>query len=272
MEPHTRKIIRCLRRIGFRHHIYNTQVRIQSLVFPPPPIGHFPPLCLTTRKPPYGLLAKGGELTAETLLLAYSKGIFPLYNEGAPVEWHSCHPRMVLFLEKMRQTGLRPIIKSGRYSISFDADFEGVVKGCSDRRSTWLFPSRRKVSYQLHQMGHAHSVEVRNSEGELVGGLFGVDLGKMFLMESGFYRESNASKVAVAYLNCHLQHWGYRLNDIGSYQETCQRMGYEEIPRKQYLALLPELVTSEKNIGKWQVDERLDVGNWIPAQPGSQLK
>jgi leucyl/phenylalanyl-tRNA--protein transferase len=255
--------------------LVHVQVWCQSQIFPPPPKGKFPPIWLSYRIPFYGLLAYGGELTDETLLFAYSKGIYPFYGER-PIEWCSCNPRMVLFLEKMKlKKGLRPLIKSGKYKVTFDTAFEEVVRACAvgEERDeeTWIIPERIEVALSLHRKGQGHSVEVWNQEGELVGGLFGMDMGKLFISESAFHREPNASKVAVAYLNCHLQHWGFVLNDIQWFWEHYRRMGYEDIPRKQYMKLLKTVVTKEKRLGKWSVDENLDVGNWIPSQPGSQV-
>ena len=256
--------------------LVDTQVLLQSKLFPPPPKGRFPPIWMGYKKPFAGMLAFGGELTADTLLYAYSKGIYPFHRDP-PVIWYSCDPRMVLFLEKMKlKKGLRPLIKSGRYTVTFDTAFEEVVRACSkggDRDEwTWITEERIAVAKELHERGQNHSIEVWNQGGELVGGLFGMDMGKMFLSESAFHRESNAGKVAVAYLNCHLQHWGYVINDIQWFMEYNRRLGYEDIPRKQYLRLLKTVVTDQPRLGKWQVDETLDVGNWIPAQPGSQIR
>jgi len=177
-----------------------------------------------------------------------------------------------LFLEKMKlKKGLRPLIQSRRYSVTFDTAFEDVVKQCSNREWTWLVPERVEVALSLHKRGVAHSVEVWNEAGDLVGGLFGVDMGRMFISESAFSTENNTMKVACAYLNCHLQHWGFILNDVQAYGEHFHRMGYEEIPRKKYIGMLPQLTSGKKKTGSWSVDERLDVGNWIPSNPGSQL-
>ena len=275
-----KRIYRRIRGWGLFHKLIcwlvETQVWYQSKIFPAPPKGTFPPIWLSYKKPHSGLLAYGGDLTDDTLLLAYSKGIYPFYSEK-PIDWFSCDPRMVLFLEKMKlKKGLRPLIKSGKYKVTFDTAFEEVVRACSvgEERDewTWIIPERIAVAVSLHEKGQGHSVEVWNQQGELVGGLFGMDMGKMFISESAFHRESNAGKVAVAYLNCHLQHWGYVINDIQWFWEYYRRMGYEDIPRKQYLTLLKTVITEDKRLGKWMVDTNLDVGNWIPAQPGSQIR
>ncbi|QBG48752.1 leucyl/phenylalanyl-tRNA--protein transferase [Verrucomicrobia bacterium S94] len=256
--------------------LVEAQVFYQSKIFRPPPKGKFPPIWMSYREPFCGLLAYGGEMTADSLLYAYSKGIYPLYDKH-PIEWYSCDPRMVLFLEKMKlKKGLRPLIKSGKYTVTFDTAFERVVHECGkggDRDEwTWIIPERIAVALELHEKGRNHSVEVWNADGDLVGGLFGMDMGKMFLSESAFHHEPNASKVAVAVLNCHLQHWGFVMNDIQWFWEHYRRLGYENISRKEYLSRLKTLVTEPERLGKWTVDERLDVGNWVPSEPGSQVR
>lgn len=270
-----KRVFQRLRRVRWLYRVFcelvDTQVFLQSKIFPPPPRGNFPPIWLGYRKPFAGLLAFGGELTPETLLFAYSRGIYPFYSEH-PIKWHSCDPRMVLFFEKMKlKKGLRPLIRSGKYRVTFDTAFEQVVRACGEREWTWIIPERIEVALELHRRGQNHSIEVWNGEGELVGGLFGMDMGRMFLSESAFHREPNAGKVAVAYLNCHLQHWGYVINDIQWFWEYYRRMGYEDIPRKQYIRMLRDVVTDTPRLGRWSVDENLDVSGWIPSQPGSQV-
>jgi len=269
MNP-IRKIIHGLYRLKIRHRLGYCRIWCQSRLFPPPPKGRFPPVWMAAKRP-WGLLAIGGALTENTLLEAYSQGIYPMYDKP-PVKWFSCNPRTVLFLGKTKmEKKLRPLIRSGRFKVTFDTAFEEVVRGCSNRKWTWLIPERINIAIALHKRGQAHSVEVWNRDGELVGGLFGLGLGRIFLTESAFHRESNVGKLAYAYLNCHLQHWGYELQDAQAYSKHLERMGFEEIPRKEYARLLPRLVSAEKRLGKWIVDERLNVGEWIPSVPGSQL-
>ena len=261
-----------LRKLGVLHKIGYAQVWVQSKLFPPPPKGRFPPVWMSPPKP-HGLVAIGGSMTPESLLCAYSKGIYPLYD-SSPIEWLSCDPRMILHLENMKlKKGLRPLLKSGRYKVTFNTDFEGVVKACSEREWTWLVPERISAAVSLNQRGIAHSVEVWNQDGELVGGIFGIEVGRMFISESAFSKENNTMKVACAYLNCHLQHWGFAVNDVQAYAEHFRRLGYEEISRREYIKLLKELNTPpDKIIGKWAVDSNLVVGSWIPTEPGSQLR
>lgn len=261
-------------RLGFSkllNPLYDLQVWCQSRLFPPPPKGGFPPLWLTTRKPPYGLLAKGGSLNPDTLLQAYSKGISGFDAEGT-VFWWACNPRMVLFPEKMKfNKRFRNVLRSDRFSVTFDTAFSAVVEGCAEREETWLNPGRISIYNRLHQAGRVHSVEVWNREGELVGGEFGIDMGKVFISESSFHREPNASKVSLVHLNCHLQHWGYLICDIGGYQSYCEPFGFEGIPRKQYLRILENGTRTPPETGKWAIDPNLDVAAWQPAEPGSQI-
>ena len=265
-----KKLYRHIRGLRPQDFLYDTQVWLQSRIFPPPPKGTLPPLWLTTRKPPYGLLAKGGELSAEALLLAYSKGVFA-FKDKKTVNWWSCDPRMVLFPDRMKFRRIRKLLRPERFTVTFDTAFDEVVKACAEREETWLTPERIAISNALYEKGHAHSVEVWNKEGKLVGGNFGVDLGKIFIVESSFYRESNTSKVGMVYLNCHLQHWGYLICDAGRYQSFCDRLGFENIPRKEYLKLLKKGTTENKRLGKWKVDTQLNVAAWKPAEPGSQV-
>ncbi|RKX47330.1 MAG: leucyl/phenylalanyl-tRNA--protein transferase [Verrucomicrobia bacterium] len=222
-------------------------------------------------KRPWGLLAVGGTLTENTLLEAYSQGIYSMYQKH-PVQWFSCNPRMVLFPEKMRiEKDWRKLVRSGRYRVTFDTAFEEVVRRCGNRKWTWLIPERIDAAIALHKRGQAHSVEVWNREGILVGGGFGVDMGKVFIGESAFSTERNVVHVAFIHLMCHLQHWGYVLNDAQAYSEHLHLMGFEEIPRKEYVQKLQELAGTDIRYGKWVVDRRLAVGEWVPSKPGSQL-
>lgn len=264
-----RKIINGLYRLKIRHRLGYCRVWLQSRFFSPSS-GRFPPVWMAARRP-WGLLAIGGILTEDTLLKAYSKGIYPLYDR-LPVKWFSCNPRMVLFPDKTKlEKTTRRVIRSGRYHVTFDTAFEEVVRACSNRKWTWLIPERINVAVALHKRGQAHSVEVWNRDGELVGGLFGTDLGRIFITESAFHCESNAGKVADAYLICHLQHWGYELDDAQAYSRHLESTGFEEIPRREYTHRLKELVSDDIHYGKWTVDERLEVDRWIPSSPGSRL-
>jgi len=276
-----RKIIHGLRWPRVRHRLGYGRVWLQSRLFPPSR-GKFPPVWLAVKSVfppvwkmddrPHGLLAIGGILTEDALLAAYSKGIHP-FCDRHPIQWVVFNPRMVLFLEKTKiGKGLRPLIRSGQFKVTFDTAFEEVVQSCSDRSYTWLVPERIDLAVALHEQGRVHSVEVWDHKGYLAGGLFGVDMGRIFIGESAFSNEPNAMKVAFAYLNCHLQHWGYGLHDAQMYSKHLELMGFEEIPRRKYGDRLRELVDADAHHGKWKVDEHLDVAEWVPSLPGSQVK
>lgn len=271
-----------LQKLQLRYKAGCARVWCQSKLFPPPPKGTFPPAWMAVKSAyppvwrtddrPHGLVAIGGVLTEESLLTAYSKGVHP-FCDLRPIRWVAFNPRMVLFPEKAKLgKGIRTLIRSGRFVVTFDTAFEAVLYECSQRSWTWLVNERIDVAVSLHRRGQAHSVEVWNRDGKLVAGLFGVGMGRVFIGESAFSAESNAMKVAFAYLNCHLQHWGYALHDAQAFAEHLRLMGFEEIPRRDYVRLLRKMVGQEIKAGPWSVDQRLDVGAWNPSEPGSQLK
>lgn len=257
------------------------RIWLLSKLFLRPSKGRFPPHWVASVRAlppllkvddrPHALLAVGGALTEETLLTAYSQGIYPIYEK--PVKWIAHNPGMVLFLEKTRiEKRLRGFIRSGRYRVTFDTAFEKVVQACSDRKWTWLVPERIDIAIALHKRGQAHSVEVWNKDDELVGGIFGVAIGKIFVAESSFHSASNAGKVADAYLCCHLQHWGYELCDGQAHSPHLELLGFEEIPHRDYARLMKQLAGIQFRSGPWVVDDGLDVAGWIPSSPGSQIK
>ncbi len=267
---------RVINRLGYG------RVWLQSWLFPVHK-GRFPPIRMAVKSAyppqwrvgdrPHGLLAVGGRLTEETLLAAYAQGVYPFCDQD-PIRWVVFNPRMVLFPGKAKLgRGVRGIIRSGRYKVTFDTAFEEVVRCCSNREYTWIVPARVKVALALHQKGRAHSVEVWNTDGCLVGGSFGVDMGRVFIGESAFSKESDAMKVGFAYLNCHLQLWGYELHDAQIYGRHLELMGFEEIPPAYFLERMRALVDKDLRLGPWKVDERLDVAQWHPSVPGgSQLR
>ena len=176
----------------------------------------FPPLDKALHDP-NGLLAAGGDLSAERLVQAYRHGCFPWYQDGQPILWWSPDPRTVLLPEELHVSrSLAKLLRQGRYQVSFDSDFAGVIKACAAPRDyadgTWITSSMQAAYHILHQRGIAHSVEVRQ-EGELVGGLYGLAMGKLFFGESMFSRADNASKVGFVTLVEHLRQAGFVLID-----------------------------------------------------------
>lgn len=246
------------------------RVLVQSLFSPPPPKGRFPDAGKAIHYP-NGLLSVGGALTPEILIRAYSKGIFP-YNFRPPVRWWSPDPRMVLLPGGLNvQQGLRRVVRQKKFNVTFDTDFRAVITACSDRDKTWINNELLEAFCSLHDKKYAHSVEVRNKAGELVGGLYGLALGKAFFTESLFTLENNASKVAFMYLNCHLQHWGFVMNDLQFVSGHWQRQGCVPISRDNYLKKLEEAVSMGNKQEPWVVDDRINVGAWQPQKSGSQL-
>ena len=203
-----------------------------------------------------GLLAVGGDLKPERLLLAYASGIFPWYEEGQPILWHSPDPRMVLEADKLHvPASLRKAIKREPYRLTLDAAFREVIEGCAaDRRNgdagTWITADMIEAYAELHRRGFAHSAEAWEGEA-LAGGLYGVSLGGAFFGESMFARRPDASKIAFVALVRRLERWGITLVDSQVYTEHLERFGAEEWPRKRYLAALQEALAKPTRRGKW---------------------
>lgn len=202
----------------------------------------FPPPSLTEGN---GLLAVGGDLSAERLLLAYSLGIFPWYNAGEPILWWSPMPRCVLLPGDFHTSrSLRKCLRADRHRITFDRDFAAVIRACANcgeraREGTWISPAMIAAYEQLFALGFAHSLEVRQ-EGELVGGLYGVRLGRCFFGESMFHRQSDASKVALCALSRLLFAQGFVMIDMQLPTPHLLSLGGRLLERKafkRYLAL-----------------------------------
>jgi len=189
-----------------------------------------------------GLLAVGGDLSPERLLLAYQSGIFPWYSEGQPILWWSPDPRMVLFPKQLKVSkSFRKTIKSEKFSVTFNQNFTEVIENCAVIRregqdGTWITSEIEKAYINLHKKGHAVSVEVWQDE-ELVGGLYGIDLpeNRVFCGESMFAKVSDASKVGFYYLVQFLEGKNYRLIDCQIYTEHLERLGAEEISKEEFL-------------------------------------
>ncbi len=188
--------------------------------------------------PPDGLVAIGGDLRPETLIAAYRRGLFPWY-ERPPILWWSPDPRLVLYPEKLKvHRSLRKLLRQGRFEIRFDTAFDQVVAACAAPRrgqhGTWITAEMKAAYGRLHRLGHAHSAEAWQ-DGRLVGGLYGVAIGRVFFGESMFTRVSNASKAAFATLVRHLQAWGFPLVDCQVRTDHLLSLGAEEIPRSRFM-------------------------------------
>ncbi len=187
-----------------------------------------------------GLLAIGGDLSPERLLLAYSLGIFPWYNEGEPILWWSPDPRCVLFPAELHiSRSLKRFMRKSTYRISFNENFPGVIYWCRGLRAgldgsgTWITPEMRSAYLRLHELGFAHSVECWD-EDQLVGGLYGVSIGRCFFGESMFSRRANASKMTLARLMEYLKQKDFLLLDCQQTTEHLLSMGARDISRAEF--------------------------------------
>lgn len=209
--------------------------------------------------PPYladedGLLAVGGDLSCERLLLAYSMGIFPWYIESSPIFWWSPDPRLVLFPEELHVSrSLKQIIKKQIFTITTDKAFEEVIRNCATikrrgSKGTWLTEEMINAYIDLHRLNYAHSYESWYN-GELVGGLYGVAIGGVFFGESMFTKMSNASKVAFVKTVESLNSWGFVIIDCQVQTKHLMSFGARLIPRKQFLKILDEAI--KKRVEKW---------------------
>jgi len=206
---------------------------------------------------PDGLLAVGGNLFPERLILAYQRGIFPWYEEGQPILWWAPDPRSVIFPDQIRITrSLHKNLRNGGFMVTMDSSFEDVITACAGKRNysvgTWITRDMKEAYTELHRLELAHSVEVW-LDGNLVGGLYGVALGQLFFGESMFSTVSNASKVALVHLAGQLQEWGYKLIDCQVQSEHMDSLGAQSIPRKSFQEYLGSYVQAPAKRGKWTI-------------------
>lgn len=207
-----------------------------------------------------GLLAVGGDLRPERLLLAYRSGIFPWYSEGQPILWHSPDPRMVLVAADLEvPRSLRKTVRKQPYRVSLDTAFGKVVAACASverpgQSDTWITPEMQAAYRELHRRGFAHSVEAWQ-ERRLVGGLYGVSLGAAFFGESMFALAPDASKVALVRLVEQLVRWGIGLVDCQVHTDHLARFGAVEWPRRRYLAALKKALAAATRMGPWRFEE-----------------
>ncbi|MGY6216087.1 leucyl/phenylalanyl-tRNA--protein transferase [Methylolobus aquaticus] len=201
----------------------------------------FPPV-ESALEDPNGLLAIGGCLSVRRLVNAYRHGIFPWYSVGEPILWWSPNPRLVLEPEGFNLSRtLRRSLRREEFQFSCDRAFEAVLHACSEPRAyaqgTWLTPEMKRAYVEMHRQGYAHSVEAWQGD-ELVGGLYGVAIGRMFFGESMFHRVDNASKAALAFACAAMAHWGYRLIDCQVHTPHLMSLGAREIARAEFVTLL----------------------------------
>lgn len=206
----------------------------QELVFPPVEMAS-----------PEGVVAAGGDLRPERLLLAYRSGIFPWFEEGSPILWWSPDPRMVLYPGELRvKKSMKQFMRNTSMRVTRDRAFEQVIRECAliprpGQEGTWITSGMIEAYIRLHQMGIARSVEVWEGD-ELVGGLYGIDLGHVFCGESMFSKRSNASKLAFITLVQQLEKEQYELVDCQVYTEHLASLGAREIPREVFMSILKQ--------------------------------
>lgn len=222
---------------------------VDDTVFPPPDYAD-----------PSGLIAVGGDLSSERLLEAYRVGIFPWYSDDQPILWWSPDPRFVLDLDEFKIShSLRKTLRRNIFQVTFDRVFEEVIAACSTapregQRGTWITPEMQEAYVKLHGLGFAHSVETW-CRGKLVGGLYGVSLGKAFFGESMFHHQTDASKVALAMLVEKLKRWGFHFIDSQMTTEHMTRLGAKEMPRRIFLKRLQSALRHSSKRGKWHIDD-----------------
>ena len=213
----------------------------------------FPPPHLASKE---GLLAVGGDLSLERLLLAYRMGIFPWFSDDEPILWWSPDPRLVLYPNEIKiSKTLKKIIKKGLFKVTMDSAFVQVINQCAQIRiqnnqETWILEDMIDAYCKLHELGFAHSVEAW-CQGELAGGLYGVSLGNCFFGESMFTRISNASNVALVTLVEYLNTLSFDIIDCQLTTEHLLRFGAKEIPRAAFLNQLEESLKASTKKGKW---------------------
>lgn len=217
----------------------------------------FPPVEKALRRPS-GLLAAGADLSPGRLLRAYRLGIFPWFSEGEPILWWSPDPRTVLFPRELTLSrSLRKTLRKNLYRIRADTAFERVIEGCSRPRpgqaGTWITDNMKQAYCALHALGVAHSVETWH-DGQLVGGLYGIALGRMFYGESMFSSMSDASKAALAALVHRLDTWEFGLIDCQMHTPLLASFGAREIPRIEFTRRVSELVNYPDVPGPWDFD------------------
>lgn len=201
---------------------------------------YFPPVNSASAE---GVVAFGGDLSPDRLILAYKRGIFPWYSDGYPITWYSPDPRMVLFSNDIKiSKSMRQFIKKNSFEIKFNSAFAEVIRNCktikrNGEEGTWITDEMEKSYKELHKLGWAKSVEVYQND-ELVGGLYGIDLGTVFCGESMFSKVSNASKVAFIWLANYLESNNYKLIDCQVYNDHLDSLGAVEIPRNEFLTYL----------------------------------
>lgn len=216
---------------------------------------YFPPVHYADE---HGILAFGGDLSINRLLLAYQSGIFPWYNEDDPtILWWSPDPRFILYPNKLKVSkSMRQVLRKGIFNVTYDTHFREVIVACRQIKrpgqfGTWITDDMVEAYCQLHEVGFAHSVEVWSTEGDLVGGLYGVSIGSCFFGESMFSKVSNASKTGFISLTKNLTRLGMNLIDCQVHTQHLESLGGENVSRDEYLKLLKLVLQNPTLQGNW---------------------
>jgi leucyl/phenylalanyl-tRNA---protein transferase len=217
-----------------------------------------------------GLAGICTDMSVPTLKVAYVKGLFPLAHVGLQ-KWWAPRERMVCFPDSIHVSkNLRRLLRNKRFEVTFDTAFDAVIEACGEPRPgrwhiTWIRPDIIAAYRALHAAGYAHSVEVWDEAGTLVGGLYGVAVGKAFFTESMFSRQPETSKIGFVVLSCHLRKWGFMLNDGKRETGHLRSLGFRLISRAKFNALLAEACRLPGKEGRWEVDKSIDVSRWEPS-------
>jgi leucyl/phenylalanyl-tRNA---protein transferase len=218
-----------------------------------------------------GLVGISEDLSVPSLIENYARGFFPVCHIG-PMKWWCPEERAVLDpAETHVSHNVRRLLRKHKFTVTMDQDFAGVMEACARPRDgkvplTWITPQIMRAFWQAHKAGYAHSVEVWDEDGKLVGGLYGLAIGKVYFGESKFSRVRDASKVGTAYLHRHLAAWGYRLCDAKWMTPHLETFGFYPMPRDQFLSLLPWYMEGAAPVGHWRIDPSLDPADW-PREP-----
>lgn len=221
-------------------------------------------------KQPDGLCGLAGRVTSADILAGYRRGMFVMSHIG-PLKWWAPAERMVLFFDQARvEKTVRRLLRNGRFQITFDRAFSDVMSGCASPRPgctplTWITPRMRNLFDRLHTAGHAHSVEAWDN-GQLVGGVYGLAVGRVFFTESQFHLTRDASKVAFAVLNRHLQSWGFALNDGKRWTRYLADCGMTLVPRRSFSKNVDTYCAQDGHVGAWNTDASLLDDRWEPTK------
>ncbi|MDR0181796.1 leucyl/phenylalanyl-tRNA--protein transferase [Lysobacter arvi] len=236
------------------------------------PEAPFPPVEQALRHPD-GLLAVGGDLSPARLLNAYRHGIFPWYSQGQPILWWSPDPRTVFATDAVRLgSKFRRGLRRSAWEVRADTAFAQVIRACAEiprpgQRGTWITREMRAAYERMHELGHAHSFEVFDGE-RLVGGIYGIAIGRMFFGESMFSAAPGGSKVALAALAVHLRDWGFPLIDAQVENDHLLSLGARLWPRPGFLAAVAELTGQPATVSPWSAR----VGRWPAARLADVLR